>query len=147
MGANRTESRRAYPLRLFFLIGPPLPLGYDGDMTCEEATHLLRYEAEEGAFMDARMGKDSGPERMAQLRIALMVLWRHYHTQPALPFSVASPAALIAFFWRDAVEAILKSGANYRGSLVSRELPNLGIAAFELLSGPDAAPVMTPGES
>ena len=114
-------------------------------MKREEAESLLIHEVVDGAFVDARLGKDAGPDRMARLLTALKVLWLYYHTHIALPFTVASPASLIVFYWPNAVQAIQKSGTNYRENLVAHELPGLGIAAFELLSGPDAAPVIPNG--
>jgi hypothetical protein len=80
----------------------------------QDAENLLRYESEEGAFMDARLGKQVDAARLANLRSALKILWLHYHEQEAIPFSIATPAAVLAYHWKDAADDVAQVWARSR---------------------------------
>jgi hypothetical protein len=96
-----------------------------------------------GAFTLLRFGQDPGSGRMLELRVALRVLWRHWHSRDALPFDIAGAAAMLLHFRGECVQNLRATGV-VRERLLDFELPDVVQGAFELLSGPDAASWVVP---
>jgi len=105
-------------------------------MTPKEAEQLLVHATDHGGmFTELRVGNDPGQEMMAQLRLALRVLWRHWKSHKAIPFNIAYSAAIILRFKSEAIRNLNESNLTPREKLVSDELEDIAIGAFDLLAG------------
>jgi hypothetical protein len=109
-------------------------------MTPEQARDVLLSATWEdrGTFTLLRLGRDPGPGRTAELRLALRVLWRHWKVCDALPFDLCGAAAMILHFQGECSRNLSSGGVPVRDGLSGRELPDLAQGAFELLCGADA---------
>jgi hypothetical protein len=109
-------------------------------MTAEEAQRQLLFDTseEQGAFLQLRLGNDPGTESMTRLRFVLRVLWNHYKSQGALPYDISFAAGMILRFQDEASRNVRASGRSVRDRLLSFELPDVVLGAFDLLAGPIA---------
>jgi hypothetical protein len=95
-------------------------------VTSDEARRILVDATNEGAFM--------------QVRRALRVLFWHWTSKESLPYDIVAAAALILWSRSEAMDAVERS-EGVRPELITHELPDIFFLAFDLLSGPYAAPV------
>jgi hypothetical protein len=106
-------------------------------MTVDEAQRQLQFDIEDdhGTFLQLRLGQDPGPESILRLRLALRVLWKHWSSQPSLPYDVAYGAGVILHFQSEAIRNLRASGTAVRERLLTFEIPDLVQGAFDLLAG------------
>ena len=109
-------------------------------MTADEARQVLRTATLEnnGTFTQLRIGNSPGRARVSELRLALRILWRHLKAAEALPYELASSAAIIIHFIDEARSNLKASGQFMGPDLTEVDLIDLEMGAFELLSGADA---------
>lgn len=106
-------------------------------MTPEEAARVLEHATQEddGIFTELRLGNDPGQEMMHRLELALRVLWRHWKSEPALPYGIAYSAAVILRFEAEAQSNLRSSRLPVRPELLEVELSRVSQGAFDLLAG------------
>lgn len=109
------------------------------NMGPEDARAVLRTAVweETGTYFVLRLGNDPGASRIRELRLALRVLWRFWKDREALPYDITSNAATIIHFHAEAKRNLGDNSNGVRPE-VNRELDDVALGAFELLSGADA---------
>jgi hypothetical protein len=109
-------------------------------MTPEQAQQILHSATwnDDGTFILLRLGEDPGKERLAQLRLALHVLWLYWKNHPALPFDISEDAAMILRMSLEAKQNLNEHAEKNRLKPVLRDLDRLDYSAFCLLIGPRA---------
>lgn len=81
-------------------------------MTPDAARQIL-HDAnwnDNGTFIVLRLGEDPGPDRIAELKQALHVLWLHWKDREGLPFDISGDATTMICFGREAEGNLASSG-------------------------------------
>jgi hypothetical protein len=94
-----------------------------------------------GTFTLLRIGQDPSSGRMRELREALRALWRHLKDQDSIPSDIAGAVGFILHMRDEAIQNIKARTDAIRPDLLTKEMPELCMGAFEVLAGWDAQPV------
>ncbi|TWT63973.1 hypothetical protein [Rubinisphaera italica] len=136
MKLDLEETLRVY-LRSLYSASHDLPFKPASEMSYEEALAIVRHAESgiDGTFFRLRMGNDPGLAETLRLRMALRVLFHHLREKDSIPLPVCEAAASILFHEREARINLQSNSSNIRPELLSSELFDIQLHAFQLLSG------------
>jgi hypothetical protein len=114
-------------------------------MTFDEARAKLAHDifADDGTFVQLRLGNDPGKEAISRLRLALRILWRELSAVGTIPRDVAFACGSIIHFADEAIQNTERSiiGRTEKCSASEMAILDLAQGAFDVLAGAAAQTV------